>query len=208
MNFEVTLFYFFSALVIFSGLFVIISKNPIHSILFLVFTFFNTAALLIILGVEFLAMLFLVVYVGAVAVLFLFVIMMLNVKIAKVEESFYYYLPIGIFLGLIFLFEIFLVIENNFFLLQVQNFEHFYPNSFISWDDHLIATTNIEVLGSIMYSYYSYFFIVASLILLVAMIGAIMLTLHRRNDVRRQEIYRQVERNFENTIILTTNKKI
>ena len=120
MTFDIFLFYLFSILALFSAFFTVTSKNPIHSVLFLVFVFFNTAGLLILLGVEFLAMLFLIVYVGAVAVLFLFVMMMLNVKISESSRSIYRYLPIGLFLSILFLFEIFLIIEGD--LKSIDNF--------------------------------------------------------------------------------------
>ena len=113
MSFDIFLFYLFAILALLSAFCTVTSKNPIHSVLFLVFVFFNTAGLLIILGAEFLAMLFLIVYVGAVAVLFLFVMMMLNVKISESTTSIFRYLPIGLFLSIIFLFEIFLIVEGD-----------------------------------------------------------------------------------------------
>ena len=119
MTFDIFLFYLFSILALLSAFCTVTSKNPIHSVLFLVFVFFNTAGLLILLGVEFLAMLFLIVYVGAVAVLFLFVMMMLNVKISESSSAIYRYLPIGLFLSILFLFEIFLIIEGD--LKSVDN---------------------------------------------------------------------------------------
>jgi NADH-quinone oxidoreductase subunit J len=190
------------------------SKNPIHSVLFLVFVFFNTAGLLILLGVEFLAMLFLIVYVGAVAVLFLFVMMMLNVKISESTNAIYRYLPIGLFLSIIFLFEIFLIIEGDLNSIDSVNFTqneyNILQNEFLvntSWVDNVISSTNVDVIGSVLFTYYSYFFIMASVILLVAMIGAIALTLHRRSDVRRQDIYKQLQRDFEGATNLV-NKKI
>src|SRR6056300_337528 len=112
MSFEIFLFYMFSVLALLSAFCTVTSKNPIHSVLFLVFVFFNTAGLLILLGVEFLAMLFLIVYVGAVAVLFLFVMMMLNVKISESKSSIYRYLPIGLFLSILFLFEMYFIREG------------------------------------------------------------------------------------------------
>ena len=214
MNVEVLLFYIFSAIAIISGSMVISARNPIHSVLFLVFVFFNTAGLLILLGAEFLAMLFLIVYVGAVAVLFLFVMMMLNVKISESASSIYRYLPIGLFLSVLFLFEIFLIIEgdlNSINTVEFNQIEHNVLQSLfltnISWVDSVITPTNVDVIGSVLFTYYSYFFIMASIILLVSMIGAIVLTLHRRSDVRRQEIYRQLQRDFEGATNLV-NKKI
>lgn len=214
MNFDIFLFYLFSMLALLSALCTVTSKNPVHSVLFLVFVFFNTAGLLVLLGVEFLAMLFLIVYVGAVAVLFLFVMMMLNVKISESRNTIYRYLPLGLFLSVIFLFEIFLIIEGDLnsiesFTLSRLNLEFFNVELFvnISWGDYLISPTNVDVIGSVLFTYYCYFFIMASFILLVAMIGAIVLTLHRRSDVRRQDIYTQLQRDFEGATNLA-NKEI
>lgn len=213
MTFDIFLLYLFSILALLSAFCTVTSKNPIHSVLFLVFVFFNTAGLLILLGVEFLAMLFLIVYVGAVAVLFLFVMMMLNVKISESSSAIYRYLPIGLFLSILFLFEIFLIIEGD--LKSVDNVvfiqseykilqTEFLVNT--SWIDSVISPTNVDVIGSVLFTYYSYFFIMASVILLVAMIGAIALTLHRRSDVRRQDIYRQLQRDFEGATYLVDKK--
>lgn len=214
MSFEIFLFYMFSVLALLSAFCTVTSKNPIHSVLFLVFVFFNTAGLLILLGVEFLAMLFLIVYVGAVAVLFLFVMMMLNVKISESKSSIYRYLPIGLFLSILFLFEIFLIVEGDLnsveSLVFVNSDNKALQSDFLvntSWIDSLISPTNVDVIGSVLFTYYSYFFIMASVILLVAMIGAIALTLHRRSDIRRQDIYKQLQRDFEGATNLV-NKKI
>jgi NADH-quinone oxidoreductase subunit J len=214
MSFEIFLFYMFSVLALLSAFCTVTSKNPIHSVLFLVFVFFNTAGLLILLGVEFLAMLFLIVYVGAVAVLFLFVMMMLNVKISESKSSIYRYLPIGLFLSILFLFEIFLIVEGDLNSVESLVFVNLdnktLQNDFLvntSWIDSLISPTNVDVIGSVLFTYYSYFFIMASVILLVAMIGAIALTLHRRSDIRRQDIYKQLQRDFEGATNLV-NKKI
>jgi len=195
---ELSFFYTFSSLALFSAICVITSKNPIHSILFLVFVFFNVAGLLILLGVEFLAMLLLIVYVGAVAVLFLFVIMMLNVKISQTYENLSRYLPIGFFLSLSFLFECYLIIESG--LTSYDSLGFVYLNSFVGWADTVVLITNTTTIGTILYTYYSFFFILCGYILLISMIGAIVLTLFRRGDVRRQEIYKQMQVNFSNSI--------
>jgi NADH-quinone oxidoreductase subunit J len=213
MTFDIFLFYLFSILALLSAFCTVTSKNPIHSVLFLVFVFFNTAGLLILLGAEFLAMLFLIVYVGAVAVLFLFVMMMLNVKISEASSTIYRYLPIGLFLSILFLFEIFLIIEGDLksvdSVIFIQSEHKILQTEFLvntSWIDSVISPTNVDVIGSVLFTYYSYFFIMASVILLVAMIGAIALTLHRRSDVRRQDIYRQLQRDFEGATYLVDKK--
>jgi NADH-quinone oxidoreductase subunit J len=213
MSFDIFLFYLFATLALLSAFCTVTSKNPIHSVLFLVFVFFNTAGLLILLGAEFLAMLFLIVYVGAVAVLFLFVMMMLNVKISEMSSSIFRYLPIGLFLSIIFLFEIFLIVEGDLNSIDAVSFNQseylILQNEFLKtspWIDSVISPTNVDVIGSVLFTYYSYFFIMASIILLVAMIGAIALTLHRRSDVRRQEIYKQLQRDFEGATNLVDKK--
>lgn len=194
------LFYFFSFLMLTSSIMVIGAKNPIHSVLFLILVFCNATGLLILLEVEFLAMIFLVVYVGAIAVLFLFVVMMLNIKIIELSENLFLYLPIGAFIALIFLFEIFLVIDTD--LMPVFSKRAGDLINFVDWSSKVTYTSNIAQLGNIMYTYYFYLFLVASMILLVAMIGAIMLTLHRNKTVKRQEIYKQISRDFNKTVIV------
>lgn len=206
---ETILFIFFSSLSLTCGLFVITSKNPIHSVLFLVLVFFNVSGLLILLGVEFLAFLFLIVYVGAIAVLFLFIVMMLSIKIPEYKTILYRYIPIGIILGTGFLCEILLVFESELSSLIISpfgklTFNDFYLNSITMWDSNVVAITNIEVIASVLYTYYAYFFIVSGIILLVSMIGAITLTLHRRIDIKRQKIYKQVQKEFTKTIIWTS----
>jgi len=255
------LFYFFSSIALVSGLMVIRSKNPVHSVLFLILVFCNAAGLLLLLHLDFFAMIFLVVYVGAIAVLFLFVVMMLHIKLTEMNENILRYLPVGGIIGFIFLVEVLLIVEND--LIPVLNYEilqnwgetsgvygfpiswvdffyykirglfmdrwissaetlvnsvgvcrHTYsdllnelsgfdngtkfsinhmPNAhtigdlysfqYIQWPICSQASSNIETLGQILYTYYFYFFIIASLILLIAMIGAIVLTLESRNPM-------------------------
>jgi len=194
-------FFFFSFLSIIFSFFVIISKNPVHSILSLILVFFNAASLLIILGAEFLAMLFIIVYVGAVAVLFLFVIMMLNVKVTKLTSSIYRYLPISFIFGSIFFFEFFMLFYLD--LVSVNtNYLFLFENNFVNeWSTSVVPVSNIVALGQLLYTYFSYLFILSGIILLVSMLGAISLTLHRRNDVKKQFIYKQIERDFSSSII-------
>lgn len=198
---ENTFFFLFSSLSIIFSFFVIISRNPVHSILSLILVFFNAASLLIILGAEFLAMLFVIVYVGAVAVLFLFVIMMLNIKVTSLTASIYRYLPISIIFGSIFFFEFCMLFYSDLASVNINNLYLFADNFINDWNSSLLPTSNILVLGRLLYTYYSYLFIVSSIILLVSMIGAISLTLHRRNDVKKQFIYKQIERDFTSSII-------
>ena len=204
MNF---LFYLFSSLALLSGIMVIQARNPVHSVLFLILVFFNAAGLLILLGLDFFAMIFLVVYVGAIAVLFLFVVMMLNIKLAEINEKKLRYLPIGGLLGILFLFEMFLIVDNDLIPLlsnsrvaNVQNITQIYTLDFTDWSTILETVTNINAVGQLIYTYYFYFFLIASLILLVAMIGAIVLTMHKGVHVKRQEVFEQNTREFAKTV--------
>jgi len=208
MNIEALLFYIFSSIAVVSGIMVISSRNPVHSVLFLVLVFCNSAGLLILLETEFLAMLFLVVYVGAIAVLFLFVVMMLNVRITELNESVLRYLPIGGLILIIFLFEILSVINgdlvpffsSNLFFFENDNFILNESLNTVFWTNQVNPTTNIEALGEVLYTYYVYCFIIASLVLLVSMIGAILLTMRKRTNVRKQEIFDQVYGNINNNV--------
>ena len=195
------LFYLFSSFALISGVMVIQAKNPVHSVLFLILVFFNSAGLLIMLGLDFFAMIFLVVYVGAIAVLFLFVVMMLNIKLAEINEKRLRYLPIGGLLGVLFLLEIFVIVDNDLIPLLSQSKESkgiFLV--FTQWASMKESLTNISALGSIIYTYYFYFFCMASLILLVAMIGAIVLTMHKGVTHKRQQVFQQNCREFAKTV--------
>lgn len=210
MNF---LFYFFSSLALISGVMVIQARNPVHSVLFLILVFFNSAGLLILLGLDFFAMIFLVVYVGAIAVLFLFVVMMLNIKLAEINEKKLRYLPIGGLLGLLFLFEVFLIVDNDLIPLLItkdgellKQIVKFHVD-FIEWFTLLNNVTNIEAVGQCLYTFYFYFFLLASLILLVAMIGAIVLTMHKGVRIKRQKVFQQNNREFAKTISTVTDYK-
>ena len=197
------LFYFFSSLTLLSGVMVIQARNPVHSVLFLILVFFNAAGLLVLLGLDFFAMIFLVVYVGAIAVLFLFVVMMLNIKISEINEKRLRYLPIGGVLGLLFLFEVLLIVDNDLIpllLYNTESFLEFQNSSFVNWSENLQTVTNINAIGNLVYTYYFYFFLLSSLILLVAMIGAIVLTMQKGIRIKRQQVFLQNTRDFAKTI--------
>ena len=212
-----TLFYLFSCLTLLSAIMVIQSRNPVHSVLFLILVFLNSAGLLLLLGLDFFAMLFLVVYVGAIAVLFLFVVMMLNVKSAEISEKRLRYLPVGGLLGLLFLVEIVYIVDNDLiversnlsalFIGQSQGSAISTPlyntdkaPSVIQWYQLVEPYSNIESIGMVMYTYYLLFFLLASLILLVAMIGAILLTMHKTVSTKRQKVFQQNSREFAKTV--------
>ncbi len=247
---ETFLFYFFCFFVLFSAFMVIRAKNPVYSVLFLILVFCNSAGLLLLLNLDFFALIFLIVYVGAIAVLFLFVVMMLNIKLTEVHESIFHYLPIGGFVGFIFFLEFYFLFNQEIVPLHLDNFSQqndsflvfqFYlfailaflkygfatPNfsgkfqlysdsffeklanidkfssnkiEYVIWPTLIDSKTPVEALGQVLYTYYSYFFIVASLILLISMIGAIMLTLNPNRAVKRQQVFEQNARDFAQTV--------
>lgn len=178
-------FYLFAGICIASAVMVIASRNPVHSVLFLILAFVNAAGLFVLLGAEFLAMILIVVYVGAVAVLFLFVVMMLDVDFAELRQGFQQYLPVGALVGFVMLAELLMVVGGWAINPNVVKASPIPP---------IAQTSNTEALGLVLYTKYIYFFQAAGLVLLVAMIGAIVLTLHHRVRVRRQNIAEQVAR--------------
>lgn len=179
MIFPALFFYLFSAVLVGSAVMVIASRNPVHSVLFLILAFVNASGLFILLGAEFLAMILVVVYVGAVAVLFLFVIMMLDVDFAELREGFLEYLPVGLLVGAIFLAELLLVAGGWVINPTVaKTITAPIPGN----------VSNTEAIGLVLYTTYIHYFQVAALVLLVAMIGAIVLTLRHKANVKRQNI--------------------
>ncbi len=183
---ETLFFYLFASITCLAGLMVISSRNPVHSVLFLILAFFNAAGLFVLLGAEFLAMLLVVVYVGAVAVLFLFVVMMLDINFVELREGFQRYMPLGLGVGGVLLAEILFVFFNSADM----------PETVVMVNE----VSNTRALGRILYTDYIYLFQLAGLILLVAMIGAIALTLRKRENVRRQSIASQIERTRADSI--------
>jgi NADH-quinone oxidoreductase subunit J len=180
-------FYLFAAVAIAAAVMVISARNPVHSVLFLILAFFNGAGLFILLGAEFIAFILVIVYVGAVAVLFLFVVMMLDVDFAELRQGMLTYMPVGATIGFILLVELALVLGTWTITPEaLQLVAAPTPDA--------AAVTNTEALGRILYTRYIYFFQAAGMILLVAMIGAIVLTLRHRVGVRRQNISDQVAR--------------
>jgi len=184
-------FYLFAAACIASAILVVTARNPVHSVLFLIIAFVNASGLFILLGAEFLAMILIVVYVGAVAVLFLFVVMMLDVDFAELRQGFLNYLPAGFLIGAVLLVELVFVVVASVINPGV-------PKTITA----PIASdiSNTQALGLVLYTRYVYFFEAAGVILLVAMIGAIVMTLHHRPDVKRQNVGAQVARRRANAI--------
>ena len=186
-------FYLFAGFCVASAFMVIASRNPVHSVLFLILAFVNAAGLFLLLGAEFLAMILIVVYVGAVAVLFLFVVMMLDVDFAELREGFLQYLPMGALVGLVFLAEILLVVG-------AWSIGPGVPRVITAPIPPIEDISNTEAIGLVLYTRYLYYFQAAGLILLVAMIGAIVLTLRHKIGVKRQSIAEQVARTREASI--------
>jgi NADH-quinone oxidoreductase subunit J len=178
-------FYLFSLAAIASAMLVITARNPVHSVLFLILCFFNAAGLFVLLGAEFLAMILVVVYVGAVAVLFLFVVMMLDVDFVELREGFLDYLPIGGVIGLILLVEMILLVGTW----------SIAPDLIAHTSTPTIGDiSNTQAIGQVLYTKYVFFFQMAGLVLLIAMIGAIVLTMRHKPNVKRQVIADQVAR--------------
>lgn len=258
------LFHVFAGLALLSGIMVIRAKNPVYSVLFLILVFCNASGLLLLINLDFFAMVFLVVYVGAIAVLFLFVVMMLNIKLAEINENILRYVPVGGMFGVLFLAEMLLLLEQDlvpvlvfpthhmlsvveyvtmgatffawsllclvwvcvsqpwalFSVLSQWN-EHcaklmhslqaytqmtaedtytYTPVDYVVWPYTMEQTTTIHTLGHVVYTYYMLFFILASVILLISMIGAIVLTMHKGVFVKRQDVFEQNTRDFSKTL--------
>jgi NADH-quinone oxidoreductase subunit J len=189
-------FYLFAGICVASAAMVIVSRNPVHSVLYLILAFVNASGLFILMGAEFLGMILIVVYVGAVAVLFLFVIMMLDVDFVELREGFMQYLPVGLVIGGIFVFELLLVVGGWAINPSVtKNITAAIPANI----------SNTEALGLVLYTKYIHYFQISGMVLLVAMIGAIVLTLRHKANVKRQDINVQNARTPELAMALRTN---
>lgn len=192
-------FYLFATITVAAAFMVIASRNPVHSVLFLILAFFNAAGLFMLMGAEFLALILIVVYVGAVAVLFLFVVMMLDVDFAEMRDGFLQYLPIGGVIGAILAIELILVFTG----LTIGPVA---SGAAVQPIPDMAETSNIEALGELLYTKYIFYFQMAGLVLLVAMIGAIVLTLSHRPDVKRQNVAVQVARDPADAVVLRNVK--
>ncbi len=184
-------FYMFAIVSIVSAFMVVTSKNPVHSVLFLILTFFNGAGLFVLMGAEFLAMILVVVYVGAVAVLFMFVVMMLDINFVELRQGFLRYLPYGVTIGLVLLVEL---------IIMVGGWKFAPVSTEIISSPIPAISTNTHALGSILYTDYIYLFQAAGIVLLISMIGAIVLTHRQRPGVKKQVIADQLSRKPEDTL--------
>lgn len=188
-------FYLFATLLLASGVMVISARNPVHSVLFLILAFFQAAGLCVLMGAEFLAMILVIVYVGAVAVLFLFVVMMLDINFKDLRAGFLQYLPIGGLVGLVLLFELVMVLGPSLI-------SHSALETAAAAKATASTVTNTEALGQLVYTHYVYLFQASGIVLLIAMIGAIVLTLRHREGVRKQNISAQLARRRQDTVTI------
>ena len=196
-----SLFYIFASITILASLMVITVVNPVHSVLFLVLVFLGAAGMLFVLQLEFIPLTFIIVYVGAIAILFLFVVMMLDIKVTSKANDFFKYIPIGGLIGTLFIFEVLQALNGSFAIpTNITS-----TNSFLSWMSAVDKITNIESLGQLLYTYYFIYFLIAGMILLVAMVGAIVLTLQFNKSVKNQLIFRQLSRTAESAVFLVKN---
>jgi NADH-quinone oxidoreductase subunit J len=181
-------------------------RNPVHSVLSLVAVFLVSAVLLFCLEVEFLAFSFIIVYVGAIAILFLFVVMMLDIKIGDTDLTILKYGPLGYFITFIFALEITRPLVENFESIPFNFLSANY--TYINWFDHVDFITNIEAIGQLLYTYYFVYFLMAGFILFIAMVGALMLTLtYQKNNVNQQIVSRQLSRQSQNAYMVFKDKK-
>ena len=197
MTLSIFFFYVFATILVVSALMVISSRNPVHSVLFLILSFFNAAGIFMLAGAEFLAMILVVVYVGAVAVLFLFVVMMLDVDFAELRKGFLQYMPIGLMVGVVLLLELLLVAGSWVMSPEVA------AGAIVPIDGTI---SNTRALGQVIYTRYVFLFEGAGIVLLIAMIGAIVLTLRHKPGVRRQDIGAQVARSSKSAVELVKVK--
>jgi NADH-quinone oxidoreductase subunit J len=198
MDLSGAFFYLFSAIMLGSALMVVAARNPVHAVLFLILAFVNAAALFVLLSAEFLAMILVVVYVGAVAVLFLFVVMMLDVDFAELKQGMLQYVPIGILVGAAFFLELVFVAGAVVAGGKIVGA----PMAVNAAGEGAQKVSNAKAIGQVLYTNYVYYFEAAGLILLVAMVGAIVLTLHRREGVKRQSAIEQNARTKRDAVRL------
>ena len=189
------LYKLFSILTILSSIMLILTINPVHAVLYLIITFINAAILFLFLGLEFISIIILIVYIGAVAILFLFVVMMLNIKLIEIQENLIRFIPISIIVSLLFFFEIYTILSNiveyhdRFFLLE-------------KWDNYIFFFTNIYKLAQIFFAHFYFEFLISGLILLIAMIGAIVLCINKNNLFKKQDLYSQINTQMDTAIKL------
>ncbi|SOH95391.1 NADH-quinone oxidoreductase subunit J [Monaibacterium marinum] len=195
MTVAAVIFYLFACTAVASGLFVVLARNPVHSVLWLILTFFSAAGLFVLMGAEFVAMLLVIVYVGAVAVLFLFVVMMLDVDFVELKQGLAQHMPVALLIGVVLIMELILVIGVTLWADDSSPLR-------VAMAPAPEAIENTQALGQIIYTDFIYLFQSAGLILFVAMVGAIVLTLRHRSDVKRQSVVFQMHRDPAEAIVM------
>ena len=197
------LFYFFLIIIVFSAFMLILVQNSIYSALFLVLSFIGATCLLCVLECDFIALIFIIIYVGAIAILFLFVIMMLDIKITRITKDTVKYFPFGSFIGLVFLLEL-IFVTLNFFKANPYG-ESFLLNYHINWYDKIDLFTELDAVGQVLYTFFILQFLVAGIILLLAVISTVGLALIKKQKLKSQTIFRQLSRTYAS--VLLYNKK-
>ena len=196
------LFYIFSSILLLSSVMVITVQNTVYSVLFLVISFLSSSCLLFLLKCEFISLIFILIYVGAIAILFLFVVMMIDLKDYNLKKDVLKYFTFGLFFGVVFLLEIFLVIEDTFTLNSYNN--SIIDNFYVNWYDKLDIFTEINLLGQVIYTKFVLQFLIAGNVLLLATLAAVVLTINtdQKNTYKTQVIFKQLSRNYKNVLIV------
>jgi len=195
------LFYFFSILLLLSSLMIVTVQNSIYAVLFLVLSFISASSLLFLLEIEFVALIFIIIYVGAIAVLFLFVVMMLDIKSVNLTKDSLKYFPFGSFVGLVFLIETLLIVYKT-FKNSPYNIDFTYVNNYTNWFEKIDSLTDLEVIGQLLYTHYVVQFLIAGFILLLSVIGAVVLTIKTTTKQEKtQSIFKQLSRNYKNVLL-------
>ena len=195
------LFYFFSILLLLSSLMIVTVQNSIYAVLFLVLSFISASSLLFLLEIEFVALIFIIIYVGAIAVLFLFVVMMLDVKSVNLTKDSLKYFPFGSFIGLVFLIETLLIVYKT-FKNSPYITDFTYVNNYTNWFEKIDSLTDLEVIGQLLYTQYVVQFLIAGFILLLSVIGAVVLTIKTTTKQEKtQSIFKQLSRNYKNVLL-------
>lgn len=195
-------FYFFSCVLLLSSLMIILSQNSIHSVLFLVLSFVSSSSILFLLECEYISLIFIIIYVGAIAVLFLFVVMMLDIKTIHLVKDSLKYFPFGSLLGIVFLFEILIAIPSTFEFVNPYN-NSFLPNDHLNWFNKLDYFTEIITIGHLLYTDYVIQFLLSGNILLLATIGPVTLVLIRCSDISKTQVtFKQLSRTYSSALFL------
>ena len=202
---ENVLFFIFSSVLVFSALSIILVKNSIYSVLFLVLSFISASGILFLLECEFISLLFLIIYVGAIAVLFLFVIMMLDIKFLESPKDISKYFPVGFIIGGFFVFEFFLLVINTFKTnpYKLDNLGNYFDNFYFNWYNKIDIIPDIKAIGQVLYTHYILQLLITGLILLLAVVGSVVLTMTSSYiKSKKQVLFKQISRNYKNILLI------